>query len=269
MRQSKYIADMLKTWNMEDCKPVKDPMTGSNFDTTGQPVDVTLYRKLIGSLLYLAVITRPDICFAVNKLAQYNSAPLQCHFTAAKRILRYLKGTQSFGLRYYRNAKMGQIISYTDADWANNQEERKSVTGIVIKLAEEDSPIIWKSTKQRLVTLSSCESEYIALTVCIQETQFVVNVFKSIELPYEKPKLYTDNQSVIAITKNPVISQRSKHIDIKYHFARNFIQQGNGTLQYVESNANIADMLTKPIRNEKLENMRRYHIQDSQIEEGC
>ena len=157
-----YISKLLEKWNMSDCKVAKDPMLNVQFDENSKPFDKNLYRKLIGSLLYLSVSTRPDIAFAVNRLAQFNNCPKETHFVAAKRVLRYLKGTIKFSLKYSKDSSgNNNLLCYSDADWGT-QKGRKSISGVLIKLNENDSPVIWRSPKQSLISLSTREAEYIA-----------------------------------------------------------------------------------------------------------
>ena len=162
-------------WKMAESKVVKDPMSTTEFDENSRLFDANLYRKLIGSLLYLSVSSRPDIAFAVNRLAQFNNKPLETHFAAAKRILRYLKATSEMGLFYSKEVSEISVRGYSDADWGS-QKDRKSVSGVVIKMNTKDSPVIWRSSKQTLISLSTCEAEYIALTLLIQELKFLTNL---------------------------------------------------------------------------------------------
>ena len=200
-----YINKLLDKWKMAESKVVKDPMSTTEFDENSKPFDANLYRKLIGSLLYLSVSSRPDIAFAVNRLAQFNNKPLETHFTAAKRILRYLKATSKTGLFYSKEVSEISVRGYSDADWGS-QKDRKSVSGVVIKMNTKDSPVIWRSSKQTLISLSTCEAEYIALTLLIQELKFLTNLLKSIDIEVSKPEVFTDSQSAMALIKNQIIS---------------------------------------------------------------
>ena len=240
-----YISKLLEKLNMSDCKVAKDPMSNVQFDENSKSFDENLYRKLIGSLLYLSVSTRPDIAFAVNRLAQFNNCPKETHFVAAKTVLRYLKGTTKVSLKYSKDSSgNNNLLCYSDAAWGT-QKDRKSISGVLIKLNENDSPVISRSSKQSLISLSTCEAEHIALTLLIQEIKFVQNILTSIQLNVDNVSVHTDSQSAMALIRNPIISQRSKHIDLKYHFCRQFFQDGSADLLYMDTNSNIADLFTK------------------------
>ena len=245
-----YISKLLEKWNMSDCRVAKDPKSNVQFDKNSKPFDENLYRNVIGSLLYLSVLTRPDIAFAVNRLAQFNNCPKETHFGAAKRLLRYLKGTIKFSLKYSKDSSgNNNLLCYSDADWGS-QKDQKSFSGVLIKLNENYSPVIWRSSKQSLISLSTCEAEYIALTLSIQEIKFVQNILTSIQSNVDNVSVYTDSQSAMAFIRNPIISQRSKHIDLKYHFCRQFFEDGSAEL-YVDTNSNIADVFTKVLNGIK------------------
>ena len=143
-----------------------------------------IFRKLLGSFQYLSNVSRPDITFAVNYLAQFSTKPKMIHFKSLKRILCYLKETKEYSIKYSRNWNGETIHAFADANWAYDKIDRKSVSGILKKLGYNDSPIIWKSSKQKTVALSSCEAEYMALALCVQGDSMVMNIFKTIGLDY-------------------------------------------------------------------------------------
>eukprot|EP00253_Pinus_taeda_P010899 PITA_10899 len=178
-----------------------------------------MYWKLIGSLMYL-VNTRLDICFAVNTLSQFQVEPRHDHWIATKHIQRYLNGTIDIGLRYVSNRNI-KLQGYTDADWVGSAEDKKSTSKGCFTLGF--AMISWMSRKKTFVTLSIVE-----LTV-----------------------IYCDNQSCVKQTKNPLFHGKSKHIKIKYHFIRDMVQKGAVKLQYVSTNEQIADILTKPLSRVK------------------
>lgn len=268
--QNRYISDLLLKWGMKDCKPVPDPIFATKFASDLPECNQNIYRQLIGSLLYVSITSRPDIAYAVNVLSQYTSKPLECHFIAAKRVLRYLKGTNQ-SLKYSKYSGSLRLLAFTDADWANNDENRRSTSGTVIKLHASDSPIVWKTAKQRTVALSSCESEYVAITQCIQELIFLQNLFRSIQVNCFPAMIYTDSQSAMALANNAVVSNRSKHIDIKFHFIRGFLNNKNGVLKYVKTSDNIADIFTKDLHGQKFKYLVQllYGTKEFEIEWGC
>ncbi len=178
--------------------------------------------------------TRPDLCYVVTRLAQHMSNPTKADETKAKHVLRYLKGTMNQKLIYTGSDDEMHLIGYCDADSANS-EDRKSITGYTFQLVSKGAMISWKSRKQRTVALSTCEAEYMALAEATQEAIFLTQLFKDMTNSdqYDKFILYCDNQSAIALAKNAMVHQRSKHIDIKYHFVRSIISSGVMELVYI------------------------------------
>lgn len=165
--------------------------------------------------------------------------PRRSHWLAVKRIVRYLKGTQDFGIKY-SHSEDGQLVGYSDADFAGDVCDRKSTTGYIFYLSY--GPISWKSKKQSVVAASTCESESISLAACAQEAIWLRNILTDFE-PEMPTTLYEDNQPVIALTKNAMFHPRTKHINVKFHF----IREGQLIVQYVSSNHQLADMLTKAL----------------------
>ena len=235
---------------MTDCKPKSIPCD-SNINSINEDsqelADPRLYREIVGSLIYVMVGTRPDICYAVTKLSQHMSKPTKAHLGLAKDVLRYLKSTINFGLKFSDTNEPLKLNGYCDSDWGNS-EDRRSITGYCYQLNENGPLISWKSQKQRIVALSSCEAEYISLTSAIQEGNFLRQLFADMTNTNKTfVKLNVDNQGAIALAKNPVFHQRSKHIDIRYHYIRLEIENKNVILCYVPSEKNVADIFTKPI----------------------
>ena len=202
---------------------------------------------MVGSLIYLTSCTRPDLCFIVSTLSQYLSKPTYAHLNLCKNVLRYLKGTLDYGLTFKPIGQI-KIVGYSDASWAN-AENRKSISGFAYSLSDDTTLISWKSKKQPTVALSTCESEYIAMTLAMQEGIFISQLLKDIGMCSggEPVILYIDNKGAIDLAKNPVHHQRTKHVDIKYHFIRTKVQDGSFILKYVPSKSNIADLFTKPL----------------------
>ena len=246
LRQKAYILKLLERFGMLNCKPAKTPASVS------QPQDKNLdnpapsgtpYRELVGSLLYLFA-TRPDICVAVIKLSMHLEKPTLGNWMQAKRVLRYLAGTIDKGIEYPRNISNLHLWAHTDSDWAGCKSTRKSTSGYVIFL--DKGPICWKSKMQAIVALSSCEAEYIALVECIKEILWLLQHFRILGIKLESPVVIgIDNQAAIALAKNPVLHEKSKHIDTRHHFIRQAVQEGLIRLQYINTGDNIADILTK------------------------
>ena len=210
-----------------------------------------IYQKIVGALLYLAICTRPDIASAVRQVGRFASEPTNRHLAAAKRILRYLKGTQALGLQYAKNKQQNKLQAFCDASWAEDRLNRKSTTGYLFQLA--GGPISWTSKQQTTVALSSCEAEYIALALTIQEALHLTQLFSSAKFPIDSliVDIMEDNQSAMSIAANSTNSSKSKHFDIKLHFVREVIAQGKIALHFCPTDKNIADILTKAIQRVK------------------
>ncbi|XP_050897081.1 secreted RxLR effector protein 161-like [Lathyrus oleraceus] len=243
---------------MDDANPVGTPMEcGSKLSKheNGEIVDPTLYKSLVGSLRYLTS-TRPNILYVVGVVSRYMEAPTTTHFKTAKRILRYIKGTTNFGLHYY-SSNSYEIIGYSDSDLSGDLDDRKSTTGFVFFMG--DIAFTWMSKKQPIVTLSTCEAEYVAATPCVYHAVWLRNLLKELKMSREDPvEICVDNKSTLALAKNPVFHERSKHIDTRYHFIRERIKKKKVKLKYVVSRDQAADIFTKPLKLEtfvKLRNM--------------
>jgi hypothetical protein len=264
MSQEKYIGDILKRFNMEDCKPVGTPMDTSiklTKDMEPQTEQEKLemkkvpYRSAVGSLMYAMVGTRPDIAAAVGVVSRHLENPGQAHWAAVKRILRYLKGTQKLGLQYGGNPTSGLLMGYSDADWAGDLETRRSTTGYMFQLC--GGAISWNSKRQSSVALSTTEAEYMALSSATQEAIWLRQLLKDLHNPQQAATvIHEDNQACIAAVKNPTNHSRMKHIDIRYHFTREKVEAKEVVLEYCETNKMVADILTKAIGRPKFEQLR-------------
>lgn len=206
------------------------------------------YQKLIGSLMYLSVLTRPDITYAVNYLGQFNNNYSDYHWQCAKRVLRYLKGTKDLKLTYSKDVKFN-LEGFVDSDWGSDVSDRKSYTGYVFKCS--GGAISWKSCKQKTVALSSTEAEYMAIIDACKEAIYLRNLINEIHGGFNCITVYNDNQGANKLCYNPVFHERSKHIDIRYHFIRDNIEKGIVKVDYLNTNEMIADVLTKSLGNVK------------------
>jgi hypothetical protein len=215
--------------------------------------------EITGTLMSAAISTRPDIAHAVHYLASNMQAPQRRHMLAAERVLRYLAGTRDVGLvfgahngdavgdsRGHGTQMQAEVCAFADADWANNKGDRKSVSGWVAKL--NGDLISWSSKKQRVVALSTCEAELYAEAAAIQEVLWLRGVLTELGLHVQTASpVYGDNQSTIAVSKNGVKSERTKHVDVKYHFITETVESGKVKLQWVPSTQQQADIFTKPL----------------------
>eukprot|EP00873_Tetraselmis_striata_P039364 jgi/Tetstr1/459628/TSEL_004984.t1 len=204
------------------------------------------YQALVGSLLYAMVATRPDIAEAVSKLCRVMAKPEERHWQAAKRVLRYLKGTKTLGLTFSGGKADGLLHGYCDADWAGDVVSRRSTTGFVFMLC--GAAVSWKSQLQATVALSTAEAEYMALCAAVCEALFLRELLRELCCAQsEATVIFEDNQSCIALTRNPMTHGRSKHIAIKYHFTREKVLSGEVAIEYCPTAQMVADALTKAL----------------------
>ena len=173
-----------------------------------------------------------------------------------KHVLRYLRGTLQYEL-CYRKCDDARIKGFCDADWASSTEDRHSISGYCFSIG--DGPLIsWRSTKQRVVALSTCEAEYIALAAAAQEANFLDQLMECIDgRDHSSVIIHGDNQAALSLAKNRVNHKRTKHIDIKYHFIRHQCNRGKIVLLYSPTNENLADIFTKPVNKVKLSSFQR------------
>ena len=208
---------------MLDCKEINTTMVKNMKllnDDSSERVDVTLYRQIIGSLMYLTN-TRPSIYFAVNTLSQYMADPIHVHVVATNHVMRYLKGTLDHGLIYTINSEF-KLCGYIDSDWAGSAEDRKSTLGCCFSLGS--CVISWISRKQTSVSLSTTEVEYIVSCLSCSEALWLHKILTGLfDTEMDETKIYCDNQSCNKLTENLVYHDKSKHIEIKYHYIRDMV----------------------------------------------
>ena len=230
MNQTRYIQKILSRFKMSNCKPKPTPCVlgiekVSNIKSP-KLSDPRRYREIVGSLIYVMTGTRPDLCYIVTKLSQKMSEPTVADLGTAKHVLRYLKGTQDLGLTFTKSlSPLTLLKGFCDSDWGASVEDRQSLTGYNFQLSQHGPLISWKSRKQPTVALSTCEAEYIALANAVQEAKFLMQLCLDMKVGIKEGKslIMIDNQGAMNLAKNPVQHQRSKHIDIKYHFIRSEI----------------------------------------------
>ena len=220
-----------------------------------EPLDQQSYQSLVGTLMYLATCTRPDIAFAVGTLARFSRKPNAVHWKGAKRVLRYLRGTTNFGI-VFRGDDLGGPIAYSNADWAGDVGDRKSTSGYVFSIA--GGPVSWRSRKQDTVALSTAEAEYVALSSAAQECVWMRRLSAELGNPLRASTIVKeDNQSCIAMAKNPQYHERAKHIDIRHHFVRELVGDDTIKLEYCPTNEMVADILTKGLARERFFYLRQ------------
>jgi hypothetical protein len=258
---SHYITAAQARFGLEQCKAAATPAAVSTdrHGTEGDTAcDRQLYMELTGTLMWAAHACRLDIMHAVHTLACHMQAPVHAHWVAAKRVLRYLSGTKEISLVFgSRSKEFGadtrghgkvkvDVCAYADADWANNKGDRKSITGWVSMV--NGDPIAWSSKKQRVVALSTCESELYAEAAAIQEVLWTRGILGELGLnPSVGSTVFGDNQSAIAVSANGVKGERTKHVDIKYHFITETVERGEVRLQWIPTTQQLADIFTKAL----------------------
>ena len=249
INQAKFVRDLLKRFNMEEAKKMKTPMSSSiklNKDEKGKPIDFTMYRGIIGSLLYLTA-SRPDIMYSVYLCARFHSYPKESHLSAIKRILKYLKGTMDIGLWYCKSDNF-ELIGFSNVDFVGCKVERKSTSGTCHFL---QSPLVsWHSKKKNSVALSTAKFEYIGVGLCCAQILSMKQTISDFGLSFEHVPIKCDNTSVISISKNHMQHSRTKHIEIRHHFIRDHAQKGDITLEFVSIKYQFADIFTKPVIEE-------------------
>ena len=215
------------------------------------------YQRLIGSLNHLAIFTRPDIAFAASKLAQFNSNPTAKHLTAALHVLRYLKGTRNLAIIYKRQEHNLTIIGHSDSDWAADANDRKSCTGYCFMV--HGGPATWNSHKQTTVAHSSTDAEYMAISDTSREAIARIQFFQELSIPSEPILILVDSQTALEIADGMAVNHRkAKHIDIKYHAIRHYIQEERVMVNHIPSSENIADLFTKALGPQKHQRLVEY-----------
>jgi hypothetical protein len=250
--QTKYIEGILEKYSLQDACPVHTLLDSHVKLEPGEPEagnQSNNYTCLIGSLMYTAVATRPDIVFAVNRLASFTANPTMCHWTAAKHVLRYLKGTKNIGITYSKPsedvATQNQFIGYSGASFANNYD-RTSVSGYAFTSA--GGVISWGFKKPNTVSLLTTKAEYVCLSDMAQETTWLHNLYAKIGYAQQEPTLvYGNNLSALAIAENPHYHKRTKHFDIKHHYIHEQITNKNIVIKYLPTAKMTADIFTKAL----------------------
>jgi hypothetical protein len=231
-----------------------EPRLKLSWNSTEPLVDETAYRSLVGSLRYF-VNTRPDLGFWVGYVSRFLERPTEEQLLAVKRIIRYVAGTLHHGCQYGRESNWKLLYGFSDSDLANGVDDRKSTAGAMFFLGQ--SPISWISQKQRVVALSSCENEYIVAATAACQSIWLKRLLSDLRnAAAETIDLKVDNKSTLALIKNPVFHDRSKHIQTRYHFIRKAAENGDVKLDYICTGGQLADVLTKPFPRDRFQMVR-------------
>ena len=246
--QENFIINLLDKYNIGNIKKSKTPCTGNNIISENKtPFDKTIYKSAVGSLIFLARGTRPDISFAVNKVARKCEEPNVSDWKMIINIFKYLNSTKLYKITYDGT---GHISAYSDSDFAGDSYDRKSTSGYIILMGK--SAICWSSKKQTIVATSTTEAEYISTSECIKKVLWIRNIIMELLDIDKEITIYTDNLSSKSNMENGDLNTKLKHIDIKYHFNRDNIDKHRIKLEYIETNKMIADILTKDVNGNKM-----------------
>src|SRR6201992_3423355 len=275
LSQRQYILDMLSRYGFSDCSPVSTPMnpgtrlSSSQSPSTPQELEEMRnvpYAHAVGSLLYLAISTRPDIAYTVGVLGRFNANPGVAHWNAVKHLFRYLKGTLDWELVFTPDKDFSlqdPFQAFTDSDHGGDKDTGKSTGAYIIKMGS--GAISWSSKLQSIVTLSTTEAEYISSVTTGQEILWLRNLFTELGYPPQKTStLNIDNQSALNVAKNPEHHGRMKHLDLRYYWLRDVVEHGTITLKYCPTEDMPADLLTKPLdKTRNLELSEKLGLQPS------
>ena len=255
LTQPNHINAALVKYHMEDSKDVPTPMV-TDFDSAPLPSEHINpdfpYSGIIGTLMWIARNTRPDILTAVTLLASHNNRFSDYHIKQAKRVLAYLKSTKEYGIKIQKEPNFDmnkpiKLVMYSDFDWARDKIKRRSVTGFVGYFM--GSPIVTQSHYQPTIAQSSCEAEYMAMSSALKEILHFINLFEEIKiLKLETPVvIHVDNTGAIDIATTLSCNKRTKHIDVRHHFIRDNYEKGIIAPMHIPTEKNIADIFTKPL----------------------
>jgi len=262
LSQESYIEKVLDRFNMSKAKPVSSPLAGhlklsSKQSPTSEKENEEMkkvpYASAVGSLMYAMVCTRPDIAHAVGVVSRFLSNPGKEHWAAVKWILRYLRGTSRVCLCFGNGKQV--LDGFTDADMAGDIDSRKSTSGYLITYS--GGAVSWQSRLQKCVALSTTEAEYIAITEAAKELLWMKKFLQELGLQQERYLLYCDSHSPIHLSKNSTFHSRSKHIDVRYHWIRDVLDEKLLQIEKIHTDDNGSDMMTETLPMQKLEICRR------------
>jgi histone deacetylase 1/2 len=258
LNQERYAGDILERVGMKICKQSPTPLAASEnlSKEDGELLsseDATKYRSVVGALQYLT-LTRPDLAFAVNKVCQFLHAPTTSHWTAVKRILRYVRGTSGLGIKITKSPST-LLSAFSDADWAGSIDDRRSTGGFAVFFGP--NLISWSAKKQATVSRSSTEAEYKSLANATAELIWVETLLKELGVRLKVPPcLWCDNLGATYLSANPVFHARAKHIEIDFHFVRERVARKQLSIRFVSTKDQLADGFTKALGTRLFEKFR-------------
>uniref|UniRef100_A0A1J3IYK5 Retrovirus-related Pol polyprotein from transposon TNT 1-94 n=1 Tax=Noccaea caerulescens TaxID=107243 RepID=A0A1J3IYK5_NOCCA len=259
LSQESYIEKVLKTFGMTEAKPTTTPLathfrlkslTKDERKEEAVHMEDTPYASAVGSLMYAMIGSRPDIAYAVGVISRFMSNPGRDHWTAVKWVLRYLRGSSKASLTFTKD-KSFSIDGFCDSDYATDLDRRRSVTGFIFQVW--GNTVSWRSNLQSVVALSTTEAEYMALSIAVKEAIWLKGLCSELGFDAGAVKIHCDSQSALALAKNSVYHERTKHIATKYHFIRDIVADGIVELFKIHTSKNPADFLTKALPGPKFE----------------
>ena len=256
INRAKYARNLVKRFGLDNAAHAGTLMAANaklTNDPSGGSVDVTLYRSMIGYLLYLTT-SRPDIAFGVGVCSRFQSNPQVSHLNAIKRIIKYVGGICDYELFYSKESNIS-LAGLSDSDWASNANDRKSTTDGCFYVGVNF--LTWMSKKQNYVSLSTAEAEYIAAGNCCSQLFWMQKVLTDYGISQDTMVVYYDNSSAIDISKNPVQHSKTKHIEIRYHYIRDIVGRKIVCLEYIPTERQNADIFTKPFDRSKFKTLRQ------------
>ena len=260
--QTQYILSKLKKYGFDKCSSESVPADpNSVIDLSvhmieGSEVDTKFpYAEVSRSLQFAQLCTRFDISYAVAHAAKFMSRPTILHVTAVKCILKYLQGTSSMRITYSGGSSNHLLEGFCDADYAMDLDDRKSRSGFILTL--NGGPISWGSRKQGCTTGSTTESKYVAAHLATQEIIWARRLLADLDYDQTNPtQLWSDNQASVRLVQNPEFHCQTKHIDVKYHIICKGYTTGQITVSYINTNDQVADLLTKPLLHDRFERLQ-------------
>ena len=255
LSQHQYIIGMLERYKMSDCNPVSTPMApglklskamAPQTEAEVEEMDNVPYLNAVGSLQYLATMTRPDIAYAVSCLGRFNSSPGPKHWAAVKHLLRYCKGTMDYQLHFNADSDIQSFTTFCDASHGDCPDSGRSTGGYLTTIG--GGAIGWSSKLQSVVALSTTEAEYIAAVEAGKEIVWMRNILHEMGYTCTTPSpMLIDNQSAVSVTKNPEHHGRMKHLDLSFYWLRDVVDEQKPVPYHIPGSEQVADLLTKPL----------------------
>ena len=261
INQTRYLTDILQRFHLDQANTVSTPAdTHLPLQESLGDNDLTLsssipYREAVGCLMYAMVLTRPNIAFVVSRVAKFTSKPRNSHWTAIKRIFRYLSDTLTMGISYFGTHPDLTLRGYCDADYTGDHDDRKSRTGYLFLLA--NGAVAWCSKRQGCTTDSTTEAEFVAMAESVKEAIWLRRLLQSLGFPSQVPTpIFSDNQGAIQLVKNPKFHKRTKHIETKYYLIREKYERKEIDVFYIHTKQQIVGLLTEALTRESFTHLR-------------